>query len=144
MQLATLSKQLISRLSPRQILEPIDQVAPSDRSELARQLAPIERLSMSRATDLYLLHPTGHSRIMRSMFGRKVVMKERDFPLDAGQSVCTRLADEGIDADLVESMLDPRMVPLGAVIEGGRGREPRFHLAVARRDATRAHQLLGW
>jgi hypothetical protein len=78
------------------------------------------------------------------MFGRRVVMKERDFPLDAGQSASMRLADEGIDADLVESMLDPRMVPLGSVIEGGRGREPRFHLAVARRDVTRAHHVLGW
>ena len=81
---------------------------------------------------------------MRAMFGRKVVLNERAFPLDAGQSVCTRLANEGIDADLVESMLDPRMVPLGAAIEGPQGHEPRFHLAIPRRDVTRAHQILGW
>jgi len=81
---------------------------------------------------------------MRVMFGHKVVLNERAFRLEAGESVCTRLANEGIDADLVESLLDPRMVPLGAAIEGAPGREPRFHVAVPRPDVTRAHQLLGW
>jgi hypothetical protein len=78
------------------------------------------------------------------MFGRKVVLNERAFPPDVGESFCTRLANDGIDADLVESMLDPRMVPLGAAIEGSQGRDPRFHLAVAKQDVAKAHQVLGW
>ena len=93
---------------------------------------------------VHLLHSTDGSRIMMAMFGRKVVLNERAFALDAGESFCTRLAKEGIDADLVESMLDPRMLPLGAAIEGAQGHEPRFHLAVPKQDVAKAHHVLGW
>jgi hypothetical protein len=80
---------------------------------------------------------------MVGMFHRHVVLHDRVFSLDGGQAVCTRLADAGIDADLVE-LFNPRMVPLGAAIEGGPYQEPRFNLVVPRTEAERAHQLLGW
>ena len=77
------------------------------------------------------------------VFHRNVVLHERVFSLDNGQTVCARLADAGIDADLVE-LFNPRMVPLGAAIEGGPYHEPRFNVVVLRAEAERAHQLLGW
>jgi hypothetical protein len=80
---------------------------------------------------------------MMSVFHRHVVLHERVLTLDSGQVVCARLADAGIDADLVE-LFNPRMVPLGAAIEGGPYHEPRFNVAVPRAEADRAHQLLGW
>jgi hypothetical protein len=97
-----------------------------------------------RALVSHLLPEGRDRRILRTVFGRKVVLNERFFSLEVGQSVCTRLANEGIDAELVEPMLDPRSIPLGAAIEGPRGHEPHFHLAVPRRDVQRVHQILGW
>jgi dienelactone hydrolase len=77
------------------------------------------------------------------VFRRNVVLHERVFTLDNGQVVCARLADAGIDADLVE-LFNPHMVPLGAAIDGGPSHEPRFNVAVPRAEAERVHQLLGW
>jgi dienelactone hydrolase len=74
---------------------------------------------------------------------RHVVLHDRVFSRDSGQAVCERLADNGIDADLVE-LFNPRMVPLGAAIEGGPYQEPRFNVVVPRAEAERVHQVLGW
>jgi hypothetical protein len=77
------------------------------------------------------------------MFGHRVVMPHRPFDLDGGTAVCTRLANEGIDADLVE-LFDPFMLQLGAAMSGLHREESRFNLVVPRSDLVRAHEILGW
>ncbi|MGB8859263.1 MAG: hypothetical protein WCC60_08405, partial [Ilumatobacteraceae bacterium] len=70
-------------------------------------------------------------------------MQHRPFDLDGGTAVCTRLANAGIDADLVE-LFDPFMVQLGAAMSGLHREESRFNVVVPRSELTRAHEILGW
>ena len=84
-----------------------------------------------------------HGCTLTEMFGHRVVLHHRPFDLDHGAAACTRLANEGIDADLVE-LFDPCMVPLGAAMSGFQIQEPQFNLVVPRSDVARAHQILGW
>ena len=77
------------------------------------------------------------------MFGHRVVLQHRPFDLDGGTAVCTRLANAGIDADLVE-LFDPFMLPLGAGMSGLERPESRFNVVVPRSEVARAHEILGW